>query len=284
MPHPTHFKPVPDPDPALLAQVRGRYEAGELSYAGVARLLGMSASTIASRIANNWFWRVPPKLASARALRARRLEAIEQRARDRRREQGEDVPLTPADLSPHQLHRRLMVQVARLMRAMEANIAPDGLPIDPERHARLLSVVMKQQAEIARVKADQEATVLRIQQEQENANRLSIAQTKKEAALMEADALVIAAEGQRKAAAMQGSQYGEHPSLLQIRLAEIQAAVMAKASISIMVAPDQVSHAMGAFANMGQFLQMAGGSSAPAPAGSVSGAKIAMSSSSSSSK
>ena len=144
--------------------------------------------------------------------------------------------------------------------------------------------VMKQQAEIARVKADQEATVLRIQQEQENANRLSIAQTKKEAALMEADALVIAAEGQRKAAAMQGSQYGEHPSLLQIRLAEIQAAVMAKASISIMVAPDQVSHAMGAFANMGQFLQMAGGSSAPAPAGSVSGAKIAMSSSSSSSK
>jgi regulator of protease activity HflC (stomatin/prohibitin superfamily) len=119
--------------------------------------------------------------------------------------------------------------------------------------------VMKQKAEIARVQAEQEANVKRIAQEQENSNKLSIARTSKESAQLEADAVVIAAEAARKAAGMQGSQYGEHPSLLQIKLAEIQAGAIASAKISMVVAPEQLGNAMAMFGNMPQMMQMAQG-------------------------
>ena len=117
--------------------------------------------------------------------------------------------------------------------------------------------VMNQKAHIARVQAEQQATVQRIEQEQINANKLSIARTKKESAQLEADALVIAADAARQAAEMQGAQYGSHPSLLQIRLAEIQSQAMQQAKISIMVAPADVSHAMAGLANLGGMMQMA---------------------------
>jgi hypothetical protein len=56
-----------------------------------------------------------------------------------------------SELSPRALHRRLMEEIARLMRALEAHADESGLPADPERHAKMMGLVVKLQADAARL-------------------------------------------------------------------------------------------------------------------------------------
>lgn len=148
MPAHPPFTPLPDPDAALLADVRAGYEAGELTLAKAAAALGFSAHTLRSRIARKWFWRVPERLAATKAKRTLREVA---KLRAPRSSRLLHKPIAPAELSPRALHRRLMVEIARLMRAVEADVNEDGLPNDPERHAKNMSAVVKLQADAVRL-------------------------------------------------------------------------------------------------------------------------------------
>jgi len=149
MPAHPPFTPLPDPDAALLAHVRAQYEAGEVTLPQAARALGFSPCTLRARISNKWFWRVPERLAAARAKRSLR-EASKIKAPRLSRGLSQK-PISRSELSPRALHRRLMVEIARLMRAVEADVNEEGLPNDPERHAKIMSAVVKLQADAVRL-------------------------------------------------------------------------------------------------------------------------------------
>ena len=160
MPRDSRFTPVADPDVALLAQVRARFEAGELTLQAAANELGLTRSTLSKRIRGQWLWRLPPRL--AKKSTGRKTSAPRKTVAPAKSSPTQ-VDLSRDELSPEVLHRRLMVQIARLMRAIEANIDENGLPIDAERHGKLLSIVMKQQADAARLE-DQAAIAKRERQ------------------------------------------------------------------------------------------------------------------------
>ena len=143
------FTPLPDPDAALLNKVRAQYEAGEATLAQAAAALGFSAHTLRSRISRKWFWRVPERLAATKAKRTLR-EASKIKA-PRQTRSLTQKPIDRSELSPRALHRRLMVEIARLMRAVEADVNEAGLPNDPERHAKIMSAVVKLQADAVRL-------------------------------------------------------------------------------------------------------------------------------------
>ena len=149
MPAHPPFIPLPDPDATLLEQVRAKYEVGDMTLTQAARALGFSASTLSSRITHKWFWRVPKRLAATKARRTLREAAKIKAPRSPRAVQQKPVP--KSELSPKALHRRLMVQIARLMRAIEAEVDASGLPNDPERHAKMMGAVVKLQADAARL-------------------------------------------------------------------------------------------------------------------------------------
>ncbi len=149
MPAHPPFTPLPDPDAVLLAKVRAQYEAGEATLVEAARALGFSKTTLNSRIANKWFWRVPERLAATKARRTLREAARIKAPRQPRALQHK--PIAKSELSPKALHRRLMVEIARLMRAVEADVNDEGLPNDPERHAKIMGAVVKLQADAARL-------------------------------------------------------------------------------------------------------------------------------------
>ncbi len=149
MPAHPPFTPLPDPDAALLDKVRAQYEAGELNLAEAAKALGFSTYTLRSRISRKWFWRVPERLAAAKARRT-----LKEAAKIKAPRQGRALPQKPiakSELAPKALHRRLMVEIARLMRAVEADVNDEGLPNDPERHAKIMGAVVKLQADAVRL-------------------------------------------------------------------------------------------------------------------------------------
>jgi len=147
-PHPP-FIALPDPDATLLAQTRARYEAGEITSAEAAKTLGFSRSTLTHRITHKWFWRVPQRLAASKARRSL-AEAAKIKA-PRAKRAVPQKPIRKSELSPRALHRRLMEEIARLMRALEAHVDESGLPTDPERHAKMMGLVVKLQADAARL-------------------------------------------------------------------------------------------------------------------------------------
>ena len=147
-PHPP-FIALPDPDATLLAQTRARYEAGEITSAEAAKTLGFSRSTLTHRITHKWFWRVPQRLAASKARRSLAEAAKIKAPRSPRAVQQKQIP--KSELSPKALHRRLMEEIARLMRALEAHVDESGLPRDPERHAKMMGVVVKLQADAVRL-------------------------------------------------------------------------------------------------------------------------------------
>ena len=147
-PHPP-FIALPDPDAALLAQTRARYESGEINLLEAARTLGFSRSTLTHRITHKWFWRVPKRLAASKARRSL-AEAAKIKA-PRAKRALKQKPIRKSELSPRALHRRLMEEIARLMRALEAHVDESGLPNDPERHAKMMGLVVKLQADAARL-------------------------------------------------------------------------------------------------------------------------------------
>ena len=149
MPAHPPFIALPDPDATLLAQTRARYEAGEITSAEAAKILGVSRSTLTHRITHKWFWRVPQRLAASKARRTLREAAKLKPARSPRSGQQKRIPKN--ELSPKALHRRLMEEIARLMRALEAHVDETGLPADPERHAKMMGLVVKLQADAARL-------------------------------------------------------------------------------------------------------------------------------------
>ena len=147
-PHPP-FIALPDPDATLLAQVRAQYESGEITLMDAAKTLGFSRSTLTQRITHKWFWRVPPRLAASKARRSL-AEAAKIKA-PRAKRAVQQKPIRKSELSPRALHRRLMEEIARLMRALEAHVDESGLPTDPERHAKMMGLVVKLQADAARL-------------------------------------------------------------------------------------------------------------------------------------
>ncbi len=147
-PHPP-FIELPDPDATLLAQTRAQYEAGEITATQAARALGFSRSTLTKRITHKWFWRVPQRLAASKARRSL-AEAAKLKA-PRSTRAALQKPIPKSELSPRALHRRLMEEIARLMRALEVHVDEDGLPKDPERHAKMMGLVVKLQADAMRL-------------------------------------------------------------------------------------------------------------------------------------
>ena len=147
-PHPP-FIALPDPDATLLAQTRARYEAGKITLREAAQTLGFSRTTLTHRITHKWFWRVPKRLAASKARRSLAEAAKIKAPRSPRALQQKQIP--KSELSPKALHRRLMEEIARLMRALEAHVDESGLPTDPERHAKMMGLVVKLQADAARL-------------------------------------------------------------------------------------------------------------------------------------
>ena len=147
-PHPP-FIELPDPDATLLAQTRAQYEAGEITATQAAKTLGFSRTTLTQRITHKWFWRVPKRLAATKARRSL-AEAAKLKA-PRSPRAALQKPIPKSELSPRALHRRLMEEIARLMRALEAHVDESGLPADPERHAKMMGVVVKLQADAVRL-------------------------------------------------------------------------------------------------------------------------------------
>ena len=149
MPAHPPFIALPDPDATLLAQVRAQYESGEISATQAAKSLGFSRTTLTHRITHKWFWRVPRRLAASKARRSLAEAARIKAPRSQRAGHQKQIPKT--ELSPKALHRRLMEEIARLMRALEAHVDESGLPTDPERHAKMMGLVVKLQADAARL-------------------------------------------------------------------------------------------------------------------------------------
>ena len=147
-PHPP-FIQLPDPEAMLLDQTRARYEAGEITLLEAARALGFSRQTLTHRITHKWFWRVPRRLAATKARSSLRAAAKVKAPRLPRGQPHKPIP--KSELSPKALHRRLMVEIARLMRAIEALVDESGLPTDPERHAKMMGLVVKLQADAVRL-------------------------------------------------------------------------------------------------------------------------------------
>ncbi len=147
-PHPP-FIALPDPDATLLAQVRARYEAGEITSAEAAKTLGFSRKTLTHRIAHKWFWRVPQRLAASKARRTLREAA--KIAPKRAKGAVAHKSISRKETSPLALYQMLMVEIARLMRVIPANVDESGLPKDPERHVKMTSALVKLQADAVRL-------------------------------------------------------------------------------------------------------------------------------------
>lgn len=82
--------------------------------------------------------------------------------------------------------------------------------------------VLEQEFNIAKKHAEQKAEVLRIEQENQNANKLSAATTEREAAKLNAEALLIKSEADKKAALMQAEIFKQSPEMLTLALAKLQ--------------------------------------------------------------
>jgi hypothetical protein len=147
-PHPP-FIELPDPEATLLARTRARYEAGEITATKAAQALGFSRSTLTKRITHKWFWRVPQRLAASKARRT--LREVAKIASKRAKSAVALRPISRSETSPRALHRMIMVEIARLMRAIQANVDENGLPKDPERHVKMTSALVKLQADAVRL-------------------------------------------------------------------------------------------------------------------------------------
>ena len=119
------FARKPDPDAATLADLRRRYDAGELSAAALARELGLSPTTIRKRLVE-WGWtrgRPPRGDAGERALHA----------------------------DAARLRKTVMEKARRQIKRLETKLsAPDGEE-DSERVARLLASLVKTLADLKRM-------------------------------------------------------------------------------------------------------------------------------------
>ena len=136
------FAPLPEPDATLLQNVRALFESGAISKQEAAKRLGMSAPTLNSRIAKRWHWKIPSR------LRTNRTQLAAKPRITRKAKRAEAAPVEA--LSTQDVQQRLHTQISVLMRAIEANVGEDGLPIDAERHAKLVAAAFRLQAEAAR--------------------------------------------------------------------------------------------------------------------------------------
>lgn len=141
------FAPLPEPDASLLQDVRALFESGAISKQEAAKRLGMSAPTLNSRIAKRWHWKIPERLRTNRKAVTKQT-APKKAAAAKPKATGKAKSERP---SPAQsVQERLHTQITVLMRAIEANVGDDGLPIDAERHAKLVAAAFRLQAEAAR--------------------------------------------------------------------------------------------------------------------------------------
>lgn len=107
---------------------------------------------------------------------------------------------------------------------------------------------LSQQYEIETQQARREAQTKNIILEQQNRAKLATAEADLEASKKRAEAIVIEAEAQRKASEMRGTQYQQHPELLQLELAKLQAEMFKSAQIY--VTPEQMQAMMQSMTGM----------------------------------
>lgn len=107
---------------------------------------------------------------------------------------------------------------------------------------------LSQQYEIETQQARREAQTKNIILEQQNRAKLATADADLEASKKRAEAIVIEAEAQRKASEMRGTQYQQHPELLQLELAKLQAEMFKSAQIY--VTPEQMQAMMQSMTGM----------------------------------
>ena len=123
----------PDPDAATLADLRRRYDAGDLSAAGIAMELGLSPWTIRKRLAE-WGW----KRAADRSSR-----------RPKKRRAGAKTLAADAG----RLRKVVRDKASRMIRRLETKLDAPENEEDAERIARTLASLVKTLAEIKRLEA-----------------------------------------------------------------------------------------------------------------------------------
>ena len=135
----------PDPDAAVLTDIRKRYDAGEIDVSGIASELGLSRSTIGKRL-GEWGWRngaakgKPASRAKRRKPTGGKSAAV---AAPRARRPPESLPLWL---------RRLLALASRYVEILEQRLPDDGgaggeLESDP----RILASLVKLISDIARL-------------------------------------------------------------------------------------------------------------------------------------
>jgi hypothetical protein len=139
------FTRRPDPDAAVLADIRKRYDAGEIDVAGIAGELGLSPSTIGKRL-GEWGWRkraAKGKPAPRAKTRKRTTTKAVATVAPRAGRPPESLPL---------LLKRLLGLASRYVEILEQRLPDDGggggeLEGDP----RVLASLVKLISDIARL-------------------------------------------------------------------------------------------------------------------------------------
>ena len=132
-----------DPDAAVLADIRKRYDAGEIDVAGIAAELGLSKSTIGKRL-GEWGWR-------KRAAKTKPTPRAKKQSRTRAAAVVAPRAKRPPESLPRLL-KRLLALASRYVESLEQRLPDDGgaggeLEGDP----RILASLVKLISDIARL-------------------------------------------------------------------------------------------------------------------------------------
>lgn len=115
--------------------------------------------------------------------------------------------------------------------------------------------ILDQQSRISRTRAEQAARVATIEQEQKNRATITNAEADLTAAKLRSEAMYVAAEGVQRAALLQGKQYKDHPELLRIELAKIQAQGLLNAKLTVVVTTESMKEGLGSMVMPGLLWQ-----------------------------
>jgi hypothetical protein len=135
----------PDPDAAVLPDIRARYDTGEINVAGIADELGLSKSTIGKRL-GEWGWRkraatAKPTPRAKKPKRTAAKAAAPIAARTKR--PPESLPL---------LLKRLLALASRYVEILEQRLPDEGgVGGELESDPRILASLVKLISDIARL-------------------------------------------------------------------------------------------------------------------------------------
>ncbi len=124
------FQRRPDPDAATLADLRRRYDGGEITASGIAAAIGLSADTTRKRLIE-WGWLSPRPRKGKPKRKTVKVGAL---ARGGQR-----------------LLKRVESEATRLLGVLEIDLASPTAEEDIERRARTLASLVKTLGELGRI-------------------------------------------------------------------------------------------------------------------------------------